>query len=94
MINKKYPVLIIMLALCATMLHLSFSNEINDELKGSLLFALSFHSRLINLSNDMKYGSVEAAQKVTYLGMMDRIRALFVRRQLDQDATSVAGAFE
>ena len=44
--------------------------EIPDELKEQLLFALSFHSVIIRLREDLKYGAIEAAKKISYLRMM------------------------
>ena len=44
--------------------------EIEDELKQDLLFALSFHSVIIRLREDLKYGAIEAAKKISYLRMM------------------------
>jgi len=39
-------------------------------LKQQLLFALSFHSVIIRLREDLKFGAIEAAKKITYLKMM------------------------
>ena len=44
--------------------------EIDDDLKKDLLFALSFHSVIIKLREDLKFGAIEAAKKITYLRMM------------------------
>lgn len=44
--------------------------EIPDDLKEQLLFALSFHSVIIRLREDLKYGAIEAAKKISYLRMM------------------------
>jgi hypothetical protein len=44
--------------------------EIEDDLKQQLLFALSFHSVIIRLREDLKYGAIEAAKKINYLKMM------------------------
>lgn len=50
--------------------HCFVIQEIDDELKSQVLFALSFHSRLINLRQDLKWGAQESEKKVTYLRMM------------------------
>lgn len=44
--------------------------EIDDSLKKELLFALSFHSTIINLREDLKWGATEAMKKVSYIRMM------------------------
>lgn len=44
--------------------------EIDNDLKKDLLFALSFHSKIIELREDLKFGATEAAKKVTYIRMM------------------------
>lgn len=50
--------------------HCFVINEIEDELKKDLLFALSFHSVIIRLKDDLKYGAIEAVKKISYLRMM------------------------
>lgn len=44
--------------------------EIEDGLKKELLFALSFHSTIINLREDLKWGATDAMKKVSYIRMM------------------------
>ena len=44
--------------------------EIEDDLKRQLLFAISFHSVIIRLREDLQWGAIEAAKKVSYLRMM------------------------
>jgi hypothetical protein len=44
--------------------------EIEDDLKKELLFALSFHSVIIRLREDLQGGAIEAAKKISYLRMM------------------------
>jgi hypothetical protein len=44
--------------------------EIDDVLKKELLFALSFHSVIIRLREDLQWGAIEAAKKISYLRMM------------------------
>ena len=44
--------------------------EIDNDLKKDLLFALSFHSKIIELREDLKFGATEAVKKVTYIRMM------------------------
>ena len=53
--------------------------EIDDELKKDLLFALSFHSKIIELREDLRFGASEAVKKISYLRMMrvtDKIREI------------------
>jgi hypothetical protein len=50
--------------------HCFMIQEIDNELKSEVLFALSFHSRLISLREDLKWGAEESEKKVTYLRMM------------------------
>lgn len=50
--------------------HCFVIQEIDNDLKSEVLFALSFHSRLINLREDLKWGAEESEKKVTYLRMM------------------------
>lgn len=44
--------------------------EIEDELKSQCLFALSFHSRIIDLREDLKWGYQESSKKISYIRMM------------------------
>jgi hypothetical protein len=44
--------------------------EIEDDLKRDLLFAMSFHSVIIRLREDLQWGAIEAAKKINYLRMM------------------------
>lgn len=44
--------------------------EIEDDLKKQCLFALSFHSKIIDLREDLKWGYQESSQKITYIRMM------------------------
>lgn len=44
--------------------------EIDDDLKRELLFAMSFHSVIIRLREDLQWGAIEAAKKISYLRMM------------------------
>lgn len=44
--------------------------EIEDDLKKQVLFALSFHSKIIDLREDLKWGFEESEQKITYIRMM------------------------
>ena len=50
--------------------HCFVIQEIEDDLKKDVLFALSFHSVIINLREDLKWGAIEAAKKVDYFRMM------------------------
>lgn len=44
--------------------------EIEDDLKKQCLFALSFHSKIIDLREDLKWGYQESSEKITYIRMM------------------------
>ena len=65
--------------------------EIPDDLKEQLLFALSFHSVIIKLREDLKYGAIEAAKKISYLRMMqvtNKIREIktFIKKCSEEEA--------
>lgn len=51
--------------------HCFVIQEIDEDLKSEVLFALSFHSRLINLREDLKWGAVNSEKKVSYQRMME-----------------------
>ena len=56
-----------------------------------MLFALSFHSVIIKLREDLKYGAIEAAKKISYLRMMQvtyKIREIkrFIKDCSEEDA--------
>jgi hypothetical protein len=44
--------------------------EIDAGLKKQVLFALSFHSKIIELREDLKWGHVESQGKIDYIRMM------------------------
>ena len=50
--------------------HCFVINEIDDKLKSEVLFALSFHSRLISLREDLKWGPEKTQTNVSYQRMM------------------------
>jgi len=50
--------------------------EIDDETKGEVLFALSFHQTLISLIEELKWGNVYAEKKITYQRMMQMNQSL------------------
>lgn len=50
--------------------HCFVIQEIDESLKSEVLFALSFHSRLINLREDLKWGAENSEKKVGYQRMM------------------------
>lgn len=50
--------------------HCFVIQEIDEELKLEVLFALSFHSRLIDLREDLKWGALHSEVKVGYKRMM------------------------
>ena len=50
--------------------HCFVIQEIDENLKSEVLFALSFHSRLINLREDLKWGPGNAENKISYQRMM------------------------
>lgn len=50
--------------------HCFVIQEIEDNLKKKVLFALSFHSKIIDLREDLKWGPEEAEKKVSYFRMM------------------------
>ena len=65
--------------------------EIEDELKKDLLFALSFHSVIIRLREDLKFGAMEAMKKIGYLRMMQvttKIKEIkrFLKNCLEEEA--------
>ena len=50
--------------------HCFIIQEIDDDLKKELLFALSFHSKIIELREDLKWGATQAMKRVNYIRMM------------------------
>lgn len=65
--------------------------EIEDDLKKELLFALSFHSVIIRLREDLQWGAIEAAKKISYLRMMQvttKIKEIknFIKNCSDEEA--------
>lgn len=44
--------------------------EIDTNLKKQVLFALSFHSKIIDLREDLKWGHQESEDKISYIRMM------------------------
>ena len=51
--------------------HCFVIHEIEDTLKKKVLFALSFHSKIIDLREDLKWGPSEKAEKkISYQRMM------------------------
>lgn len=55
------------------------------------MFALSFHSVIIKLREDLKYGAIEAAKKISYLRMMqvtNKIREIktFIKKCSEEEA--------
>lgn len=50
--------------------HCFVIQQIDDSLKKELLFALSFHSTIINLREDLKEGAVQATKRISYIRMM------------------------
>jgi hypothetical protein len=45
-------------------------SEIEDDLKKQVLFALSFHSKIIDLREDLKWGHQESGESIKYIRMM------------------------
>jgi hypothetical protein len=65
--------------------------EIEDDLKKELLFAMSFHSVIIRLREDLQWGAIEAAKKINYLRMMQvtmKIKEIkhFIKNCSEEDA--------
>ena len=61
--------------------HCFVIQEIDDDLKKDVLFALSFHSVIINLREDLKWGAIEAAKKIDYFRMMKVTEKIFEIKQ-------------
>lgn len=57
--------------------HCFVIQQIDDQLKKDVLFALSFHSVIINLREDLKWGAIEAGKKIDYFRMMKVTEKIF-----------------
>lgn len=68
--NIEYNIKPLVFKKSVTNEHCFIIQEIDDDLKKELLFALSFHSVIIRLREDLQYGAIDAARKISYLRMM------------------------
>ena len=68
--NIEYNIRPLVFKKSVTNEHCFVIQEIDDDLKKELLFALSFHSVIIRLREDLQYGAIDAARKISYLRMM------------------------